>query len=84
VLARVRFDVRVTVALEPDGPSSDYVASVLSPGRGQALFFLDPVNTGPIMTVDQLGRYERVHLRGTCRDAFEAQHLVDETFDLTT
>lgn len=53
------FEVKVTLTLEPSGPSGDYVAAVLNPGRGQALFFRSPARNEVMVTVDELSRYER-------------------------
>jgi hypothetical protein len=77
------FDVEVTLALEPEGPSTEYVAAVLRPGRGQAFFFPDPVSKDVMTEVDEIARYDRLHIKGTCRDAFGVEITIDESLDVT-
>lgn len=76
------FNVNVTLTLEPGGPSGGYVAGVLTPGRGQPLLFRDPDSHQVMARVDEIGRYERVRLTGTCQDALGTPVDVDETMDL--
>jgi hypothetical protein len=76
------FDVKVKLTLHPDGPSADYVAGVVTPGRGQALLFRDPASHQVLVTIDEMSRYDRVHLTGSCKDALATSMTVDETLDL--
>jgi hypothetical protein len=77
------FDVRVTLTLEPDGPSADFVAGVLSPGRGQALLFRERAAGEVMVKVDELSRFGQLRLTGSCRDGLGEQLAVDETMDLS-
>jgi len=53
------FDVKVTLTLEPAGPSAEYAAAVLLPGRSQVLLFYEPGGKQPIVDIDEIGRYDR-------------------------
>jgi hypothetical protein len=82
--AGAAFAVDVSVTLEPNGPSGPFAASVLGVGRGQSLLFRDPKSQVVLASVTDFKRYERVSLKGNCKDALGVSVEVDDTLNLSS
>lgn len=72
--------VRLKVALEPDGPSTDYTAPFMSPGRGVSLFLRN--ESGYLTELTDFEPFESFRVEGECWNALGTRLKINEEFDL--
>jgi hypothetical protein len=73
-------DVKLTMTLEPDGPSVPYRAPFMSPGRGASL--IPKGDTEYLVLINEFEPYETFLIEGECWDALGQKVDVHERFQL--
>jgi len=73
-------DIRVKFTLEPAGPSTDYVAALMTSGRGKSVFLSG--RSSYITRFDEFEEFDSFRIAGNYSDALGNRFLVNEAFDL--
>jgi hypothetical protein len=73
-------DLRVRVALEPNGPSGDYATAFMAPGRDAGVILA--TESGRVTHIDEYKPFRTLRMKGECVDALGNTFTFDEMFDL--